>query len=243
MSRDFVVAYSGNKFQAWNLSPAIDAQGNAMATPMSEADFQLAAAKHDLDKYMAPPQPQEAAQIVAKYGGNSGVQTAAAAGPQAPPQCNWLPAGVPAAGMADPGRRERLRARHGPRQPRRRLRSSVPSPRHPAQPPAPQPPPVYSRRRSSPSSRRPGPAAPRRPAAAAAAGPQPGSSSSSERSADPRVGPARARPPARRDPGAGGKGWRHTRRPPQGGPRAPGRGRARREVPHASRRAQGGRSS
>jgi hypothetical protein len=69
MSRDFHVAFSGNKFQSWSLAPAIDQQGNAMATQMSENDYALAAAKHDLDKYMAPPQPQEAAQIVAKYGG------------------------------------------------------------------------------------------------------------------------------------------------------------------------------
>jgi hypothetical protein len=72
MSRDFVVGYSGNKYQAWNLAPAMDAQGNSMATPMSDADFQLAAAKHDIDKYMAPPSQQEAAQIVARYGPNSG---------------------------------------------------------------------------------------------------------------------------------------------------------------------------
>lgn len=115
MSRDFVVTYSGNSFQAWNLSPAIDAQGNAIATPMSEADFQLAAAKHDLDKYMRPPQPQEAAQIVAKYGGNSGVQTTQPQGQQAPPpvpgspQANQflagtpIPAGVNAFGLATGG--------------------------------------------------------------------------------------------------------------------------------------------
>ena len=72
MSRDFVVQYSGDTFQAWNMTPAIDAQGNAMATPMSDADQQLAAAKHDLDEFMKPPTAQEAAQIVARYGGNSG---------------------------------------------------------------------------------------------------------------------------------------------------------------------------
>lgn len=72
MSRDFNITYSGDTFQAWNLTPVLDAQGNAMATPMTENDMALAAQKHDLDAFMAPPSVQDAAQIVAKYGANSG---------------------------------------------------------------------------------------------------------------------------------------------------------------------------
>lgn len=101
MSRDFIVMYSGDTFQAWNLSPSVDGSGNAMATPMSEADVQLAATKHDLDEFMKPPTPQEAAQIIARYGGNSGAQPAMAApGVQQQPQNPMLagvtvPAGTP----------------------------------------------------------------------------------------------------------------------------------------------------
>jgi hypothetical protein len=72
MSRDFDVTFSGDSFQAWNITGALDGAGNSMATPMSEADMALAANKHNLDEYMKPPTFQEAAQIVAQYGGGSG---------------------------------------------------------------------------------------------------------------------------------------------------------------------------
>jgi len=86
MSRDFVVTYSGDNFQQWTLSPAIDAQGNAMATSMSQADLWLYQNKrHDLDAYMKPPSQQEAAQLLARYGANSGVQQPQQ---QAPAQTN-----------------------------------------------------------------------------------------------------------------------------------------------------------
>jgi hypothetical protein len=90
MSRDWHVVYSGDTFQSWFMTPVADAAGNSMATPMSEADFALAAAKHDLDKYMAPPSMQEAAQIVAKYGANSGAQPQQAPQQQAPPANQFL---------------------------------------------------------------------------------------------------------------------------------------------------------
>jgi hypothetical protein len=92
MSRDFVVQFSGDTFQAWTLSPAINEAGDAVATPLSDADRALMAAKHDLDEFMKPPSVQEAAQIVARYGGNSGAsqlspaQQGAGAG---------IPSGVP----------------------------------------------------------------------------------------------------------------------------------------------------
>lgn len=100
MSRDFQITYSGDTFQAYSLAPMLDNQGNANATPMSEADHQLAQAKHDLDEYMKPPTLQEAAQLVARYGGNSGVQNQSHAGaPAGPggmqqPQQNPLLAGM-----------------------------------------------------------------------------------------------------------------------------------------------------
>lgn len=86
MSRDWELVYSGDSFQAWNITPVTDGAGNAMATPMSEADFKLAAEKHDLDAYMKPPDFQEAARIVAQFGGNSGAQTTAPGAPQGGPQ-------------------------------------------------------------------------------------------------------------------------------------------------------------
>lgn len=80
MCRDFQVTFSGDTFQAWDLKPVMDQQGNSAPTAMSENDMALMARKYDLDKYMAPPSAQEAAQIVARYGQNSG----AAPGNQAP---------------------------------------------------------------------------------------------------------------------------------------------------------------
>jgi hypothetical protein len=85
MSRDFVVQYSGDNFQAWSISPAIDSAGNAMATPLSQADLALLAAKHDLDAYMKPPTPQEAEVIVQKFGANSGANRGGGQAQQAPP--------------------------------------------------------------------------------------------------------------------------------------------------------------
>lgn len=90
MSRDFIVTFSGNQFQSWNLTPALDGAGNAMATPMSEADMALAAQKHDIDEFMKPPSQQEAARIVAQYGGNSGASPNA--GGQVPAQGNGMQA-------------------------------------------------------------------------------------------------------------------------------------------------------
>lgn len=96
MSRDFVVQYSGETFQAWNIVPVMDEAGNAIATPMSEIDQALAAKKHDLDKYMKPPTPEEAQKIVMQYGQNSGAQQVAPAGMQqggfVPPQGNAMQA-------------------------------------------------------------------------------------------------------------------------------------------------------
>lgn len=83
MSRDFTVSFSGDTFQSWNLAPVIAEDGSSNATPLSEADQLLLTAKHDLDAYMKPPEPQEAAQLVARYGGNSGAQVGP---PQAAPQ-------------------------------------------------------------------------------------------------------------------------------------------------------------
>lgn len=67
MTRDFVVTFSGNTFQSWTLSPAIDSAGNANATPLSPEDLALAAQRYDLDEYMKPPSMQEAAQIIVRF--------------------------------------------------------------------------------------------------------------------------------------------------------------------------------
>lgn len=94
MSRDFHIQFSGDTFQNIAMFPVLDAQGSSNPTPMSDADLQLAANKHNLDEYMKPPDFQEAARIVARYGNNSGVQQ--------PPQYGAPPAqatqhGVPVA--------------------------------------------------------------------------------------------------------------------------------------------------
>jgi hypothetical protein len=69
MSRDLILGLSGDNFQPYTLAPAdIDAGPQ----PMSEDDHALAAKKKNLDEVFAPPQIQEAASIVAKYGANSG---------------------------------------------------------------------------------------------------------------------------------------------------------------------------
>lgn len=80
MSRDWIVSYSGDNFQAWAINAQVDSAGNSMATSMSESDLALFAAKHDLDAYMKPPTVQDAQQIVNQFGANSGAQTQ-----QAPP--------------------------------------------------------------------------------------------------------------------------------------------------------------
>jgi hypothetical protein len=69
MSRDLSLGLTGDKFQPYTLFP-VDI--NVGPQPMTDADMALAAGKYDLDKVMAPPTAQEMAQIVARYGANSG---------------------------------------------------------------------------------------------------------------------------------------------------------------------------
>jgi hypothetical protein len=104
MSRDFQITFSGDTFQSWTLSPVLDAGGSSNPTPLSENDQALLAHKHDLDKYMAPPKFEEAAQIVARYGQNSGANTTGQPGGVGGPQgtaaatgpANGFLAGAPA---------------------------------------------------------------------------------------------------------------------------------------------------
>lgn len=104
MTRDWIISYSGDTFQAWTLQPSYDAAGNAMATPLSDADQQLLATKHNLDEFMKPPTTQEQAQIIAKFGGNSGAVATQPAQPAAPTnqflQDTQLPPNVNALGAA-----------------------------------------------------------------------------------------------------------------------------------------------
>lgn len=93
MSRDFVVQYSGSTFQAWALAPVMDASGSSSPTPLSENDQRLMAQKFDLDEYMKPPSQQEAAQIIARYGSNSGAQQQSLYPGAAPAQATQM--GVP----------------------------------------------------------------------------------------------------------------------------------------------------
>lgn len=96
MSRDFVVSYSGDTFQSWSMAPSVDSAGNAMATPMSDADLQLAASKHNLDEYMKPPELQKAQQIVQMYAANSGAKPpAGGAGIMQPPPTPGAPPQAP----------------------------------------------------------------------------------------------------------------------------------------------------
>jgi hypothetical protein len=95
MGRDFIVQFSGDTFQAYDLKPVMDEFGNSGMTPLSENDQALMAQKHDLDAYMQPPSPQEAAQIVARYGNNSGAST-----PQGPPPVGGVGGAQGNAGVA-----------------------------------------------------------------------------------------------------------------------------------------------
>lgn len=80
MTGDVTISKTGAQFQPYSIEPADIAN---FATPLSESDQALQAKKHDLDKFMAPPSFQEAAQIVAQHGGQA--TTAAPSGPQAAP--------------------------------------------------------------------------------------------------------------------------------------------------------------
>lgn len=82
MSRDITLSDSGNTFQPWAIEPA---DVGSPGTPLSENDMALAAKKHNLDEFMKPPTPQEAAQVVFAYGGNSGASPNAQV-PMASPQ-------------------------------------------------------------------------------------------------------------------------------------------------------------
>lgn len=87
MSRDFQVSFSGDTFQSWTVAHVLDSSGASIPTPLSEADIALVnAGKHDLDKYMAPPSLQEAAQIVARYVTNQPIATPGQSAPVAPGQ-------------------------------------------------------------------------------------------------------------------------------------------------------------
>jgi hypothetical protein len=68
MTGDLKVSKTGAQFQPYSIEPADIAN---FATPMSDNDQVLAAKKHDLNKFMAPPTFQEAAQLVAQYGGGA----------------------------------------------------------------------------------------------------------------------------------------------------------------------------
>lgn len=95
MSRDWELSWTGASFQPYALSPA-DVDGGPQ--PMSDADLALAAKRHDLDEIYKPPSFQEAAQIVARFGQNSGgsasMPTAVQQGGQSPPMGNEFLAGV-----------------------------------------------------------------------------------------------------------------------------------------------------
>lgn len=93
MSRDLAIGLSGDSFQPYTVEPAdIDSGPQAM----SDEDRALAARKKNLDEVFAPSSVQEAAQIVAKYGANSGANSTAQGIPSAVSgaQTNPMMAGV-----------------------------------------------------------------------------------------------------------------------------------------------------
>lgn len=95
MSRDFQIVYSGDTFQAWTMTPVMDESGVSGPMAMSEADQAMAAAKHNLAQYMAPPSQQEATEIIAKYVNKGQPGQQAAPTPQAQPG-NPFVGGAPA---------------------------------------------------------------------------------------------------------------------------------------------------
>lgn len=98
MSRDFVIGFSGDTFQAYNMTPALDETGSSNPSPLSQNDQALAAKKHDLDAYMKPPSHEEATKIVQQYGNNSGATNMGAVGGQ--PTMPGAPMGSPPTGNA-----------------------------------------------------------------------------------------------------------------------------------------------
>lgn len=140
-TRDVILSASGNSFQPWNIEPA---DIGAPPTPLSENDMALYARKHDLDKFMEPPSFQEAAQIIAQYGANSGARQQAPMSPTQPvsPQGNGMqaqPANGFLAGAAVPGQGSAFGAAQAAVQPQ----PPVPQQQAPAPPPqSPYPPPV-----------------------------------------------------------------------------------------------------
>lgn len=72
MSRDFKLQWTGANYQPYELVPADVDSG---PQEMSENDRALAVKKHNLDEIYKPPSFQDAAQIVAKYGANSGANS------------------------------------------------------------------------------------------------------------------------------------------------------------------------
>lgn len=144
MSRDFWVQWSGNTFQSWSLSPVMDDQGNAIATPLSDNDRALLAQKHDLDAYMTPPSFEEADRIVRQYGPNSGSGGGGGGQPSASPQGTASQAGN-AAGYAAPAASPQqtgsaFAASQAPPPPPASVSPAAPPP-PPAPAPAPAPPP------------------------------------------------------------------------------------------------------
>lgn len=83
MTRDFQLRYTGNDKNPYDVVPAVIDGGHQ---PMSAEDMALAAKKHDLDKVFAPPKQAEMAELVRKYGANSGASGPQAAMPSALPQ-------------------------------------------------------------------------------------------------------------------------------------------------------------
>jgi hypothetical protein len=54
-SRDFVITRKGTELSTkYLIQPAVDDEGNTSATPMSDADVELAANKHDLKQFTTP---------------------------------------------------------------------------------------------------------------------------------------------------------------------------------------------
>ncbi len=99
MSRDLLLSFTGNNKNPWSVMPVdIDAG----AQPLSTEDMNLAAKKFDLDKVFAPPNQQEMAQLVAKFGANSGASSSTGGMPSAvqqqPVQNPYAAGAIPSAG-------------------------------------------------------------------------------------------------------------------------------------------------
>lgn len=85
MSRDLALSYTGDDKNPYAVAP-VDIDSGPQ--PMSDDDVAMAAKKYDLDKVFKPPTMEEMADLVRRYGANSGASGPAQGMPSSIPVVN-----------------------------------------------------------------------------------------------------------------------------------------------------------